>query len=123
MATETVSGDENESDQSPDDEDSGNECGTSASEDRLVRQMRRELVPDSQPPPAQHFYVGLGSDAAVGSECDNSGLEASQQGAPTASELDPPAITPAIAALLALPEITPPPSRRRAPQDALIDYL
>ena len=79
-----------------------------------MRQMRGDLVPDSQPLPVQHFYVRPGSDVVAGSECDSSGLEA--------SEPDPPTVSPAIVVLLALPEITPPPSNRRAPQDALIDY-
>ena len=114
--------DENESDHSADDNESGSKGGSLATEDLLLQEMHGELVPDSQPPPIQHFYVQAGTKAPASSDNESSGLEAPDQGVPTASESDPLAVSLAIAALLALPEIASPPSRRRAAQEALIDY-
>ena len=69
--------DENDSDHTTDDNESATEGYSSATEDPLLQEMRGELVPDSQPPPVQHFYVHAGTEAPASSVSESSGSEAS----------------------------------------------
>ena len=71
----------------------------------------------------QHYYVGTTSADTTESQSDTDALQASQHGKVIAKEPKPRPVIPAIAALLALSEITVAPSGRRAGlQDALVDY-
>ena len=73
--------------------------------------------------PVQHYYVGTTASDAGESDSDGSSSHQSLQGEMIIENLDLPPITPAIATLLALPEITVAPSRIRVGlQNALIDY-
>ena len=67
----------------------------------------------------------MGTPPHNGTETDSDGTtsEHSLQAAATTEDPDPPAVTRTISELLALPEVTVAPSRRRAaPQEALVDY-
>ena len=73
----TLGADENDFDHIADDAESASEGDRSASEDPLLQEMRRELVPDSQPPLVQHFYVQACAKVPASSDSEGLGSEAS----------------------------------------------
>ena len=64
--------------------------------------------------PMQHYYMGTTSIDTTESNSDESSSHQPVQGTVIAEDLEPPPVTPAIATLLALPEITVAPSRTHA---------
>ena len=64
------------------------------------------MVPDSEPPPMQHYYMGTVSADATESQSDTNVSKVLQKGAVITEELQPPLVVLAIVALLALPKIT-----------------
>ena len=72
----------------------------------------------------QHYYVGTATADVAESNFDKSSLHQFVHSTVIAEDPELPPITPAIAALLALPEITVAPSHKLdGSQDALVDYL
>ena len=123
-AVQTLSGDDTNIDRSLQDGKCRSDNNSSGTYDRVVQELCGDLVPESQPMPVQHFYVGTASANAADSDSDGSNSNQSVQTTPIAEDPRAPPVTPAIAALLALPKIAVAPSRKRAgSQEALVDYL
>ena len=74
---ETLSAEGIESDRSHEDADTGINCGSSGSSDRMLRQIQGELVLDSQSSLVQHYYVGTESATAADTHSDSDASKAS----------------------------------------------
>ena len=122
-AIQTLSGKGIDTDRSYEDGDCRSDSDSSGSSDRVVHQLRGDLVLESQPMHVQHFYVGTTSADVAESDSDGSSSHYFVHTMVIAEDPGPLPVTPAIAALLALPEITVASSRKRAgSQEALVDY-
>ena len=78
---------------SEDDSESGTDSISSGTSDAILQQMRRDLIPESQPHPGQHYYMGTTFGDAEESDFDDTSSEHSLHGTATAKDPDPPAIT------------------------------
>ena len=113
-AIQTLSGEGTDTDHSHEEGDCRSDSDSSGSFDKVVQQLRGDLVSELQPMPVQQYYVGTASTDVGENNFDGSNSHHSVHTAVIAEDSGAPPITPAIAALLALPEIAVAPSRKCA---------
>ena len=120
----TRSGDGPESERTLQPGDCESDTSSSGTSDRVLQELRGDMVPTSQPMPVHHFVVGTaGAKSAPDTDSDHSTASLTQQTAALGEDPVAPPLPPPIASLLALPGVAVAPSCKvRNSQEPLVDY-